>query len=506
MLAKADSPLAGHEARPGRRSLVAARVRRDLRRLAHRTGGAGDEQGIALLEVIIASALVAIIAIGTLTGLEGATATTADNRLHNEAAVLAAQSQETLRSEPTETLETLAKETEETPSKPYVTTKTIENQQFTVTQEVDEVNGSTGATGCTATSTEGESTHPGGYYFKVTSVVSWPQLGSTRQPVKQTSIITPRTGSVLEVTVDTAGATPTPVSGATVNANGTITTTGSSGCVIYPAIKATTIPLTVEKLGYVTANGAEKFSAAEIAIAPDITTQYQVILSPAGRIKAVFTYKGAEVYSGSEVTGDTFIAANTELTTGTIEGGTAGTYGTSAQTPYTLTPFSSDWVTYAGDCTENNPEEVTKGVIKDPSVKVVGGEVATVHLPLSYVVLNVYEGTSASHSRPTASYEVVITNPLCAKLASTDTHKQKTTTPGSSEPSAPGHLSNPFQPFGHFTLCLYDSEKTYTAPYENLSEAGSTLTIYLGAGPKNGWKVETQTVEGVTIKTKQSKC
>lgn len=497
MLAKADSPSrmlrawqhASAPTSPAHDSGKTSQQRRCLR----------DDRGFGLIEVIVAAALVAIIAIGTLTGLEGATATTTANRLHNEAAVLAAQSQETMRSEPTETLESLAKETEEVPSKPYVATKTIENESFTITQKVEEVNGASGVTGCTASSKEGESSHPGGYYFRVSSQVIWPQLRSTQEPVKQASIITPRTGSVLEVTVDTAASTPEPVSGATVIANGVTTTTGVSGCVIFPFIKATTTPLTVEKAGYVTPNGASKFSASEIAIAPDITTQYQVTLSPAGTIKAIFTYKGEETYKGvSVVESDTFVAANSELTTGSTTAGTASQYAHTVETSDTLAPFSTNWVVYGGDCTADNSEIASKGEVKNATAKVTGGSTTEVRVPLSHVELNVYEGTKTSASRPTTGFPVTITDPLCAKLAPTDVHTQTTTTPSTSETKAPGHLPYPFQPFGKFALCLYDAslKKTYTVPYENKTEAGTTVTIYLGES----------TATGMEIKTNQTSC
>jgi type II secretory pathway pseudopilin PulG len=452
---------------------------------------AAEERGIALLEVIVSAGLVAIIAIGTLTGLEGAASRTTDNRLHNQAAVLAAQSQETLRSEPTETLEALAKETEEKPSKPYTKTETVEKQSFTVTQKVEEVNGSTGSTGCTATSKEGESSHAGGYYFRVTTLVTWPQLG-TREQVQQASVITPRTGSVLEVTVDTAASTPEPVSGATVNAGGVITTTGSTGCVIFPAIDATSTSLTVEKSGYVTATGAPKFQASEIAIAPNITTQYQVILSPAGAIKAIFTYKKE---AKSSIQSDTFIAYNSELASGSVAGGAADTYANSASTGYTVSPYSTNWTVYAGDCTSDNAETMSGGAVKDGSVKVIGGQTAEVNVPLSHVELNVYEGTSKSPGSLTkTSYPVKITDPLCEN-ATTDEHSQTSNTSG--------HLTYPYQPFGKFALCLYNSageKKTYTVAYENKTEAGSTVNIYLGASAKEGKGTESE------IKTGQKSC
>lgn len=489
MLAPTDSPLDPEGAQSAPRSAACRRLRSALAR-ARSKRALADERGIALLEVIVAAGLVAIISIGTLTGLEGAANSTTNNRLHNQAAVLAAQSQETLRSEPTETLEQLAKETEEKPSKPYTQTKTIENQSFTVIQKVEEVNGATGSTGCTASAKEGESSHAGGYYFRVTTLVNWPQLGS-REQVQQTSVITPRTGSVLEVTVDTATSTPEPVSGATVDAGGVITTTGATGCVIFPSIDATSTSLTVEKAGYVTATGASKFQANEIAIAPNITTQYQVILSPAGTIKATFTYKKE---AKASIEGDTFIAYNSELASGTVAGGTASKYATSASTSDTLSPYSTNWTVYAGDCTSDNAATMSSNAVEDGSVKVIGGQTVEVDVPMSYVELAVYKGTKSSPGSPAeVSYPVKIVDPLCTQ-ATTDEHEQSTTTSG--------HLTHPYQPFGKFTLCLYESssKKTYTVAYENKTEAGSTVHIYLGESAKAGSGSEAE------VKTNQKSC
>lgn len=486
MLATTDNPRRAEDAQDAFGLSTRAHLREAARRLRL---AAAEERGIALLEVIVSAVLVAIIAIGTLTGLEGAANSTTDNRLHNQAAVLAAQSQETLRSEPTETLEKLAQETEEKPSKPYTQTKTIENQSFTVVQKVEEVNGASGSTGCTASSKEGESSHAGGYYFRVTTLVSWAQLTS-REKVQQTSVITPRTGSVLEVTVDTAASTPEPVAGAIVDAGGLLATTGSTGCVIFPAINATSTSLTVEKAGYVTATGASKFQASEIAIAPNITTQYQVILSPAGAIKATFTYKKESL---SSIQGDTFVAYNSELASGSVAGGKASEYATSASTGYTLSPYSTNWTVYAGDCTSDNAETMSAGTVKDGSVKVIGGQTAEVNVPMSHVELNVYEGTTNKTLTKT-SYPVKIVDPLCS-VASTDEHTQTTTTSG--------HLTYPYQPFGKFALCLYNSageKKTYTVPYENKTEAGTTLNIFLGASAKEAKGTE------VEIKTNQKSC
>lgn len=515
MLAGADSPRSATDARRasglvrdgGAYRGAAKRSRRSqtplaaLRRPAASAAGVllklarSDESGLALLEVVISSLLVAIIAIGVLDGFDGAARVTTDERLHDQAAVLASQSQEELRSDPASALDALQNE-------PHVYTRTLGTETFTITQQTEFVNGSTGSAGCTATS--GKESDAGGQYIRVASTVTWPQLEAANRPsLRQASVITPPDGSALEVDVTNGAATPVPIEGVTVHAAGVQTTTGSKGCVIYGSIPSTSVELNVHKLGYVTPAGVEEINVEEVGIAPNLTTHYPVTLAPAGRLEGHYTYKGESLHDGANVEGDKFVVSNTGIgVSSNFElGGTNGTYATTGLTADNLFPFETQWSVYAGDCPADSP-----ALFKDESavngVTVVEGTTTSVNVPMSHVALSVYTGSDSGTPGTTASttYPVKISDSECksaipANASSSEyEHSQETTTSG--------HLTHPFQPFGRWALCLYDSatQQTYTAAYENTTEEGSEVSIYLGAtGTEAG-----VTLNEVTVVSKQA--
>ncbi len=150
-----------------------------------------------LMEVVISALLVGLIVVATFTGFDVVNRVTAEQRRHNEAALLAAQSQEQLRSNPATTLDTLE-------SEPHVYTRTVGGTVFTITQQAQPVNATGTATGCNATETKSKTSTN----ILITSTVTWPTLKASKRPaVEQSSIITPPTGSALEVDI-TNGAAP----------------------------------------------------------------------------------------------------------------------------------------------------------------------------------------------------------------------------------------------------------------------------------------------------------
>ena len=471
------------------------------------------DDGFALIEVIISAFLLAIIVVGLLTGLEAAGRATADERFHNQAAVLAAQSQEALRSDPASSLDTIQ-------STPHVYTQTVGNEIFTITEKVTFVNGSNGKTGCSATG--GGEAKQSGDYLQITSSVSWPQLLAVKRPeVSQSSVITPPDGSSLEVDVTNGATTPQPVEGATVIANAVQTTTSSAGCVLYASIPATTVSLEAFKLGYVTRSGEYKVKVKEVSIAPNLTTHHEITLAPGGSIAAEFTYKG------KAAEGDTFVAFNKQMgVSPEYEVGStkittaanaeyeplASTYALSAQTAVSSTeyphgnlfPLESIWSVYAGDCLANSPETVTSGAVKATPVTVIGESTVKVTVPTSLVTLNVYTGASPGSPGVLETKEpfpIKITNKSCETPVAVNAtksvyiHEQKVKS---------GHLENPYQPFGAYTLCLYNpgTSKTYTLSYATNKEAEFIENIYLGAKSSEAGTTE----NGVTVKSKQSTC
>lgn len=469
-----------------------------------------SDDGFLLIEVMISALLVAIIAFATFNGFDAVNRASADQRSHDQAVVLAAQSQEQLRTDPVTTLDALE-------TTPHVYTQTVDGTLYTITQKVAPSNGAASGSGCNVT----ETTKQTGANVQITSAVTWSALSTAKRPeVTLTSIITPPAGSGLEIDVGNAPAPTAGVSGVSVvvtyKASGSTSlstaegTTNSSGCLVFGGIPSLAASIAIpQKVGYVTPGDLLKVPEKEVTLAPNITTHDAVTYAQGGRLQAEF-------YDESKaVTGDTFVAYNSSLT---VEpkfelGSTAfeyqttgeqeyhaltGTYASTAETAKyessyptgSLFPFPepNKWLVYAGDCPENNPSKWSS--VKGAEVSVAAGTVTPVKVPISKVNLTVWEGTTAVKKNNSSEHlKVTITNTACsaytepannAYAVTTPTHKQETT--GESTDG----LKNPYQAYGTYKLLAESSKehKKYEvgslATLTNSSESGTSVTIYLG--------------------------
>lgn len=484
-----------------------------------------------LIEVMISALLVALIVVGTLNGFDAADKAGADERNHDEATVLANESQEILRSDPATTFDTAKNNYE------HVYTKKINGTTFTVTQTASFLNGSGEGVACSALNTSRQEANE----IRITSTVSWAlQKAAKRTAVTESSTSTPPAGSALEVDV---GNYPTPtagVAGATAvitytpfESTGTNTlegTTEGSGCVTFSSLPSTAANVELdEKVGYVVPSGSTKFGPKEVAIAPNHTTHEEIAFNEGGAIKAEFTFKGATEYENKNnnnktfkehVTGDTFVAYNELMeeppyfevgsTKGSFSAGDykvePGTYQNTATSPIesvkypngNLFPFPEPnaWQVYSGACPENEPS-------KPSSAYVLPGKTTAVAVPMAYVKLNVYTGTTGTPGglQETTAYPIKITNTECDKVTPDNgvefnepKEEQKqtvaTSSPEYNAATMPaeygGHLEHPFLPFGPGKLCLaYNTtggsavHRTYTTEYTLSAEEEYTRSIYL---------------------------
>ena len=457
-----------------------------------------------LIEVIVSALLVAIIVVATFNGFDSASRLTVDQRRHAQAELLAAESNEKLRSDPATALDALE-------TAPHHYSVTVGGNTYNITQEAKPL-GPSGTTGCNVNEVGNEA----GENIQITTSVTWATLEKAGRPaVKQASIITPPVGSALEVDVSNEGAPRTGVSGVRAIAKYTPSgsalvntaegTTDSNGCVVLTGLAATSATVEIgEKTNFVAMEGHLKVEPKEISIAPNITTHYLVGYDEGGRITAEYTYKGETSWEGQPVTGNTFVVSNESIPAGFPHFQTGSqafkyqasgeekyesvttTYGTSATTATgakyakgDLFPFSSVWSAYAGDCPKNDtgPEATTSG-----SPVVSPGAATAVKVPLSRTSLTLNNGTyQTPGSVETTASEAVITNLQCEgyelpnnAFAASLVHPQTT--------NASGHLSDPFQPFGKAKLCVYDkaAKRTYTATYTDSTAEGTTLTAYFG--------------------------
>jgi type II secretory pathway pseudopilin PulG len=526
-----------------------------------------SEAGDTLLEVLISAMLVGLIVVGTLTAFGNVDRATAQERAHDEAAVLAAQSQEQLRSDPASALETIG-----TTGHSYTQTvggkleggKLVGGTTYTITQKAElQPQSGSGAT-CSVT----ETTRQSGNAFAISSTVTWlVQKATKRSAVTASSIITPPTGSALEVDADNAPVATSGVSGVKAivkytpaGGGAAVTieqTTGTEGCVVFGGIPSTEAEVEIPQIaGFVTRSGAAKYpslgvNTQEVKLAPNYTTHHEILYNQGGAIKAAFAYKEQPKYKHAnnegvanaveeEVTGDTFVAFNSNMESNpdfevgstnyapptALYNPVTGTYTPSAESPKFLFPFPASeekpWNVYAGDCAENNPEKIAG--IKPPTVYVTPGGVLSAVVPTSYVTLNLYAGKeSEANSKgladleTTTSRSVTITNTKCNggeppdnESAPSIKHVQATTI-NATRPGDGGHLADPFQPFGkEFELCVLDTEQNggqiYRVKYENKALVGNNekpIPIYLLQRPTVEVKNERKAKE-TEYKTKEA--
>jgi hypothetical protein len=471
---------------------------------------------------MVSALMVGFIVIATFTGFNAANHTTADERTHDQAAQLAAQSLEEMRSDSAATLDTIEKVAGVGPEHTY--TQTIGGQKYTIAQSDEWIPDNNPNANCSASSKEHSS--QAGNYLRIATSVDWHQLEvEKRPPLRQYSIITPPDGSGLEVDVVNGRTPEQPVAGVTVIAGEAEATTGEAGCAILGGIPATKITVEAFKVGDVTEAGAVKNISPELSIAPNVTTHKEVVLNTGSHITAEF------MHGSEKAKGDTIVAYNPKINlapdfeVGSTHYGSfisqTGEYNalpgepptTEDPEPYrekSTTPVSptyyptgdlfpfekGPWEVYAGDCPANNPAEVDPSEISESSISVAlePGEDPTIKVPTSEVNFTAYKGTKSTIiGHETIARPVKITNTECLKTKEKEetknkaaylpnnasqysvVHTQDTTT-------TTGQLEAPFQPFGKsFTLCLWDEteHKTYTTTYAEEKILGTTINFYL---------------------------
>ncbi len=342
---------------------------------AARTRLPRGESGLTLIEVVISSLLVAVIAIATLTGFDSAGRAVADERSHNEATLLAGQDQERMRGMSVTELTQFAHETR------TVTeggTKSEGGTKFTIESSAEYVSASKETLTCKTAENATAS------YIKTSTVVTWPELNKLssagkREGVKQSSVVSVPQTTTLEVKV--ANQNNEPVEGATVTVKGPATelsaTTSALGCVVFGSIADKKVEVDASKLNWVNHEAESPPPAKPVTLSTTTLTTTEFVIAEPGALNVEWESNGT-----SGIRGDTAYASQAGIATpsGFIVG-TAGTFATSATLkglfPFVTAgkpPTANPYTVYAGDCEKNNPEVVTANAVKDRSVQVEPGE------------------------------------------------------------------------------------------------------------------------------------
>jgi Tfp pilus assembly protein PilE len=445
-----------------------------------------SQSGVSIIEVLISSLIVAVVAIGTFTAFDTAGRASADQRSHAQASQLAAQDQERMRSLTNAELAEFSAPTrleaenglcveEESPGSgkfKYYAAKNTKNLPFceaetafagqTYIGNVFEVTSTAGFVSAAQNSLACETAGGSANYIKTTSSVRWKTLGATRPAVTQSSIVTDNVTGLL---VKVFNQNHEPVAGATVIVKGTKTsstqTTPAAGCVIVTGITDTEVKVGVSKLSYVDRAGLKAPLEQTVEISPTTSATAEFIIAEPGAIEAEFVSEQGGSVTSTNVEGDTFYARQGSVyppPTNYVQG-TAGTFLKTAKLEK-IFPFAKPalphepeaYTVYAGDCEENRPSKMNAAYPVAEALVPPGG-VGKVKLEVPIVNVTIFEGTTTTGAVLPGAESALITNTKCSAASAQGipavTYKHPVTI------TAAGVLKQKYQPYAEsLSLCV----------------------------------------------------
>jgi Tfp pilus assembly protein PilV len=433
-----------------------------------------SQRGDTLIEVVISAMLLAVIVVGTLTGLNSANRATSQQRARSQATVLAQQEEEQFRSQPINKLSELSVTHEA-----VVHEVDASGTKYLIKTTAEYKDDATATSSCNATT-------PDANYIQTTSEVTWKPLGTGK--VVETSIISPPPDAAIIARVTNAAGEAVPGMGVvSTGASNLSTVTSADGCAIL-AVLPGQYSLNVSKLGYVDRNGytasdEDPVSDSPFYVVAENTVKEGFVFDHAGTIEASF--ENSSTKTATE--GDQFVITSTEMNPTYRPFGKPGTYGTKVSSPATVFPFTSKYSVYAGSCEADNPHVVNAANAEPSTVLVSGGATAPVKVAVPPVNMELMSGTSSAPGSPLAGAAGIITDTGC------HTERAFTTAGG-------GVLPHPGLPFGKYELCIESSGKRWEHEFTNNTTggpspenwsgegltAGKAAIVYMGSATKTG--------------------
>jgi Tfp pilus assembly protein PilV len=444
---------------------------------------AASEQGFALMEVVISAAVLVIVVLGVLAGLDAATSTAGANKARTVAATLAEKDQERLRGMRIPDIDKMNLQ-------PYDVL--VGKVKYHVeSKAVWVVDASGEELGCTLSKDQAS-------YMRITSTVTSPMTGKKVKPVVISSIVAPQVGasSSGSLAVQVKGASGQGISGVTVTAVGpkpvNAETTNDLGCAVFGELTAGTYTVTLAKTGYVDKEGTlNPTNDASVTVGTTSTIEFaydaatsvtlNVKDSPGNTAEPARTVVAANGELGG---GLRTFGPNSASVTSALDDTIASTgvtwYSGSSFTLTNLFPFVNGYTFYSGGCTGNDPSKAIPSYFTTyPAGKVVLGP-GTVGAPIDVtepsVSITVKRSGTAVSGVPVWAYP--ISTPGCENM------RIKL---GNSR--SDGTIQYDGLPFGNYTLCAYQSSTTRRATANVNVNAVSGLpaqTLSLVSGAKCG--------------------
>jgi Tfp pilus assembly protein PilV len=359
-----------------------------------------SDSGFALIEAIVSAAVLAMVALAVLSGIDGAAASSGREKARNVAASLAETDQERLRALPVTTLANYANAASNvvpdpagppfTVGDPTGVVKTVDGVQYRVLSSAQWVADDTsGSVSCTTDSHAAK-------YFHITSTVTSAVVGKRIAPVTIDSIAAPNvayssTNGTLAVQVLDANGAPV------VNKQVTITggtppppaSTNAAGCAVFQQVATNTAgqSYTASAAGCVDHFGNNPSTTTATVNAGKITLVTLPCGAPASITPTVYTYAPGSTPAshGTKIASKAFqISVINSGETGMLRSfpTTKGANELATYPATSLFPFTTKYTFFTGNCHYNDPTDTRYGSANtaSPNGALIAGQQVTTQL------------------------------------------------------------------------------------------------------------------------------
>jgi type II secretory pathway pseudopilin PulG len=314
----------------------------------HSSSRSGDA-GFALLEAIVSAAVLAVVALAVLSGLDGATNSAQRERARSVAAALAEQDQERMRAMAAEQLGEYA---------PSTKTVTVDGINYEVASSTRWVSDTTGGTiSCTNNSASVD-------YLQVSTAVTSTLVGKKVKPVTVSSLVAPpvsRAKGTVAVQVADRLNKPIPLLTVTATAatGGTFTEkTNDLGCAIFLNVPVDSYTLNLSQVGYVDAFGNTP-GATGVDVANGTTQLVNMRWDQAGAATWSVVTKNPFDMTQTRTSAPPRTLSGATVVNGKVSAshGDEPTLlrGFTASPATNLFPFMSPYTFFSGGCEQSNP-------------------------------------------------------------------------------------------------------------------------------------------------------
>jgi len=465
-----------------------------------------DERGAVLIEVLVSSVLLVVIALAVYTGVDGANATSGLNKARSMASSLAQKDLDRVRALQLSELTNLNQ------TNPVVTG----GVPYTVVSRGEWVDDASGTVGNACATTGGNTD-----YVKITSTVTWPRMAPL-QPVTVASLVPVTASSYggkgnLAVRINRQDGTPVAGQSTSLTGAGTSSAvTSALGCAFYEFLAAGNYTLSFSRAGYVDPSGASSISVPT-TVNPGGTATKALLYDQAGQINATFDTRRAGFTAGTHVVSPATGAMVHRPPTGEIPSlnpntsthvavkrNTSAPSSAPAKSTWTVAtreaaavtttsvfyPFPTAYELFAGNCASNDPG-VVYGAATQLGTAVVtpGASPANAVVRVPALNIKVTDGTAPVAG---ARVRVTPTSSGCATgTADPVAVTQVTTAANASTDTPAGALPSPGMPWGRYSVCaqrlVSNKTRQTTATIDNTAAAGSpVLTIAITSSSTSG--------------------